>query len=429
MEIKSVEFDGLLELHVHGVLDSNWADHLSKAIDDAVREGAHRLLLNLSGVNYLSSAGIAVLLRAHGQLTRIHGFFAVSDPSPQVREVLKLTGLQQRLICDDDAVRRTSGKLMTTSQPQYRCVTSGDVDFELYDLDPVEPVRCQIFGDPRRLTTRQFTAEDTRQVAFRRETFGLGLGAFGNGFDECRDRFGEFLAVGGVAVQLPAQNGSAPDYQLARDEFVPAVDVLYGVQCAGDFSQLARFAARQETPPIGLSTLAGQCLLLAETDLAGIVIVAETAGLVGAALRKSPVAPGAAGELPSADLFSHPEVRDWLSFTPERVHPRSLAVVVGIAARLPLSDAASRVAPFLRPLNAAGDLVGHFHAAVFSYRPLKKRRLDLGQTLGTLFDAEHVGGMLHLLGDFRDLSGAGESAFVSGACWIAPVVEILGEGP
>ena len=28
----------------------------------------------------------------------------------------------------------------------------------------------------------------------------------------------------------------------------------------------------------------------------------------------------------------------------------------------------------------------------------------------------------------RDISGAGESQFVSGACWIAPLAEILAEG-
>src|SRR5262249_17122407 len=144
MEIKAVEIDGLVELHVQGVLDSNWADHLSKAIDEKVRDGAHRLLLNLSAVNYLSSAGIAALLRAHAQLTRIHGFFAVSDPSPQVREVLKLSGLQKRLICDAETVRQSSAGLLSTSLPPFFCITGSVADFEMYDLAPQEPMRCRV---------------------------------------------------------------------------------------------------------------------------------------------------------------------------------------------------------------------------------------------------------------------------------------------
>jgi anti-anti-sigma factor len=428
MEIKAVEVGELLELQVFGALDSNWAEHLGKAIDEAVRNGSHRMLLNLGGVNYLSSAGIAVLLRAHAQLTRIHGFFAVTDPSPQVREVLKLTGLQQRLIGDKQTLRRSSAMLLSTVQPQFRCLTAGDFNFELYDLAPERPLSCRMLGDPGRLPAGRFTAEDTRQVSFDRGTFGLGLGAFGSGFDDCRDRFGEFLAAGGAAVQLPAQNGSAPDYQLVRDEFVPTVDVLYGVQCAGDFAQLARFVGKQDARPIGLAELAAECLSRSESDLAGMVIIAESAGLVGAALRKSPAIAVPAGSDSVVDLFAHPEVRDWLSFTPERVHPRSLALVVGIAARAPAKSGADHFSAFLRPLDAEGGLAGHFHAAVFSYRPLKKRRLDLVETVGALFEAEQLSGVLHLLGDFRELNGAGESAFVSGACWTAPVAEILPEG-
>jgi anti-anti-sigma factor len=427
MEIKTVEAGEMLELQVFGALDSNWAEHLGKAIDEAVRNGSHRLLLNLGGVNYLSSAGISVLLKAHAQLTRIHGFFAVSNPSPQVHEVLKLTGLQKRLIGDSQTIRRSAAMLLSTVQPQFRCLTAGDVDFELYDLSPEQPLSCRMLGDPGRLPGRCFAAEDVRQVAFTPQTFGLGLGAFGNGFDDCRVRFGEFLAAGGAAVQLPAQNGSAPDYQLARDEFVPAVDVLYGAQFAGDFSQLARFVGKHDSPPVGLSTLAAECLSRSESDVVGMVIIAESAGLVGAALRQSPAMARQTDSEPAADQFAHPAVRDWLSFAPERVHPRSLALVVGVAARVPCQNGDSRLSAFLRPLSAEGDVAGHFHAAVFSYRPLKKRRLDLVPTVGALFESEHVAGVLHLLGDFRELNGAGESAFVSGACWVAPVAGPVAE--
>src|SRR5262249_11699079 len=153
------------------------------------------------------------------------------------------------------------------------------------------------------------------------------------------------------------------DYQLAREEFIPVVEMLYGLQCSGDFARLARFTHKQNSPSIGLSSLVRESLAVAETDLAGMVIVAESPGLVGAALRRSPasIAPSDGGT--PSDLFAHPEVREWLSFTPERVHRRSLALVVGVAARMPLRTAANGLSAFLRPLGAAGDLAGHFHAA------------------------------------------------------------------
>ena len=353
----------------------------------------------------------------------------MSDPSAQVRQVLKLTGLEKRLICDGDVVRKSDGALLVTSRPEFRCVALGDVDFELYDLAAERPMRCQVIGDSGRLTRGRFPEESSRRVPFVRETFGLGVGAFGSGFADSRERFGEFLAVAGAAVQQPAQSGAAPDYQLARQDFVPVVEVLYGLQCTGDFAHLARFERFQESTTVGLSSLIEQCLVLAEAETIALVMVAESAGLVGASLRRSPAAalvqPNGGAQ---SDLFSHPEVRDWLSFSPERVFPRSLALTVGVAARSPLAGKAAALAPLLRPLDREGQLVGHFHAAPFPYAPLKKRRLNLQQTIEALFDAKEPQGVLHLLGDFRPISGAGESQVVSGACWIAPLAEIMAEG-
>jgi len=431
LEIRLEQQDNLVEMHVSGVLDNNWSEHLAQAIDEAVRGNSHRLLVNLSGVTYLSSAGISVLLKAHAQLQRIHGFFGVCDPSPQVRQVLRLTGLEKRLICDGDAARRSTGTMLVTSQPEYRCVAHGDAEFEIYEIPAEEPLRCRVFGNPANLPLRSFDTAGSRRVPFGRSAFGLGLGAFGSGFDECRERFGEFLAVAGAAVQLPAQTGSAPDYQLAREEFVPVVEVLYGLQCVGDFRQLARFESAPGAS-IGLSALAEQCLDFCESGLVGLAIVAESAGLAGAALRRSPAAivPAAVGgdEQTAGDLFSHPGVRDWISFSPERVHSRSLALVVGVAARNPIAARHSGLSPLLKPLDPAGKLVGHFHAAPFPYSPLKKRRLVLSQTIDALFEAKEPAGVLHLLGDYRPISGAGESLLISGAAWVGPIADVISEG-
>src|SRR5437763_8849375 len=49
--------DGL-NVIVKGRLDGYWADHLAKELAEVLREGVHEVRLDLSGVNYLSSAGL-----------------------------------------------------------------------------------------------------------------------------------------------------------------------------------------------------------------------------------------------------------------------------------------------------------------------------------------------------------------------------------
>jgi hypothetical protein len=74
-------------------------------------------------------------------------------------------------------------------------------------------------------------------------------------------------------------------------------------------------------------------------------------------------------------------------------------------------------------MGSKASPVGHFHAAAFSYRPLKKGDLDLKATVSTLFETETLQGVLHLLADARKSAGAQQSEFVRGACWIAAVSE------
>lgn len=424
MDITTRHIADLVELEVRGTLDSSWAAHLAGAIDETIRGGSHRLLVNLRDVTYLSSAGIAVLVHAHKQLKQIHGFFGVCDLSPHCLNVLRLTGLEKLLVCDGDAVRNAGGSAATTA-PRFRLTTGEGYAFETYDLAASGPMLCRVFGRPAALAARGFDAADSRRIPFPADTCGFGLGAFGGDFEHCRSRFGEFLAVTGNAAQLPGEEGAAPDYQIAREAFVPEVHLLYGLQFTTGFSRLVRFQPGTEVRRIALSTLASQCLALAEADVAGLVIAAESSGLVGAALKRSPALAMAAEEGP---WLAHPEVRRWLSFTPERSYHRTLALVVGVVARAPLSGESSALDPFLRPLGESPDLVGHFHAAVFPYRAVKKGRLDLAATAATLFETETIQAVLHLLHDGRPINGAGESEFVSGACWIGPVAETSAEG-
>jgi hypothetical protein len=206
---------------------------------------------------------------------------------------------------------------------------------------------------------------------------------------------------------------------LAEGDFVPELQVLYGIVCDGPMSALARFEVKPESRAVGLTELADACLEAANADRAAMVIVAESAGLAGATLRKPPVN-GASGDAP----FGHPEIRDWLSFTAERAYVRSLALVVGVVAR----GEQDGLRDWVRPLRQGQAIVGHFHAAAFSYRPLQRGMIDLTKTVKSLFEGETVQGLLHLIGDDRGSSGVAESEFVRGACWIAPIGEVTAEG-
>jgi anti-anti-sigma factor len=421
----TTETDGaVLELRLEGRLDNEAADDFVALIDDVLHKGHHAAMLNMQGIDYVSSAGLGALVRVFKKFQAIHGVFGVGFSSPQVTEILELTGLNKLLVCDPEVVRAKCAGGDATIEPTFRIAVADGLEFAIYDLQPTEKLQCQIWGNTKIVGTSQVSDAEVRAVPFRSDCFGLGIGAFGKDRADCANRFGELVAAaGGVAVQ-PTPEGGKPDYQLASGGFVPQPIMLSGLSFAGEFSQMMRFESRSTEGRTGLSSLVQQCLEQSRAEIAGIVIVAEAAGLIGTRLRRSPA--GATGD--SGLVFSHPEIRQWFSFAAEHIFPHSLVVAAGVASRgVPKGEAAA-LAPLLRPLGRETDLLGHFHAAAFSYRPLKKRRLNLQETVQNLFNDEELQAVMHLLNDDRAISGSGESQFVAGACWVGPIAQIATEG-
>src|SRR5262245_27448461 len=97
MEITRERRDGALELRIEGRLDAYWADHLVRALEEAMRGGDDRIRLDMAHVSYLSSAGIRVLLKFRKELEGIRGSLMVSRPSAAVQAVLELAGLAMLL--------------------------------------------------------------------------------------------------------------------------------------------------------------------------------------------------------------------------------------------------------------------------------------------------------------------------------------------
>ena len=409
MEITKQTAGQFTELIIKGRLDGYWADHLTSALEEVVRGGADHVRLNLAGVGYISSMGIRVLMKFYEQLHGINGALVVSNPSEPVKRVLEMMRL---------------GKLLTSesADPAPAAVpeTGRRIDrktacFEVFDCAPNAKLKCAVVGDPALLSSCGFRNEHSRTMTFPESTMAIGLGAFGHHFEDCEQRFGEFLSVAGAAAYQPTDGSNVPDYLIAEGSFVPELQVLYALVCKGPFASLARFEANSEPGAVPLSDLAEAALEISGAATAGIAMIAESAGLIGAALRQAPTQSAFKGE-----LFHYPEARRWLSFSPEHSHMRSLAVIAGFASSSP----DGLLAPMLRPIGPGSPIRGHFHAAAFSYRPIKKGRVDLKTTIRSVFEAETLQGVLHLLADDRESAAAAQSEFVRGSCWISPIAEV-----
>lgn len=409
MEITQQINGDVLEMKASGRVDGYWAESLERALADAVSAGHHRVRLDCADVNFMSSAGIAVLMKFRKELSRIDGTFRVVNPSKPVATTLALARLSD-LLLEGAQKPAAAGADAAKPEPSVRKQTIEDATYEIYELDARATLECRAVGDVRLLATGAFSEAHVLNAGATPPAFAVGIGAFGDSFDDCRGRFGELLSIAGATVYQPADDTNVPDYLLADGQLGSEVRVLYGLTGIGRFSHVVRFEAPAQGTPVGLSKLLRACLDIAAVPAIGVVILAETVGLVGAALRRSPAEPPEDG-----DFFAHPGVRSRLAFTAEPAFTRGVTLAGGVAAKA----AAGPAGDLLRPLGEG--CAGHLHAAAFPFRAIRKGRIDLGETVSALFDADAPLGVLHLLHDDRSAAGAGESEFVRGACWLGPV--------
>jgi anti-anti-sigma factor len=405
MKIETVREGGTALLQLEGRLDREWAEHLSGTLEDLLQDGVRSLNIDFSRVTYVSSEATRVLTRWQQELALLRGEMQVTALPARVRETFDVSGW------DPDAA---SGPVtLHHSSWQMRSDIAKCGDFEFSTHDAVGGLTCRPHGDPTRLARAVYGPGDCGVVPLSEGAFGLGLGAIGGSFAECGERMGELIAVAGCAAYFPSDGARKPDYLVGAGRVSPRVTLATGLTCEGTFSRLVRFATRADAEAVPLSELAIVCLDAVGKRMAGLIIAGETAGLCGARLRRSP-----AGDSPVRLIL--PDIRDWLSFAPERTHASTTALLVGVVARTPEGPLAAH----LRPIGLTGRLFAHFHAAVFSYRPLPQRTVDLGTLVRGLFADHELRDVVHLVQDDRREAAIDESALVRGVGWVGPITRV-----
>ena len=83
---------------IKGRMNAVSAPELQRKIEKTINEGAINIVLNMFEVEFLSSAGIRVILKIHKQMSQQEGKFNIEHPSENVRNVLGMTALDEMLI-------------------------------------------------------------------------------------------------------------------------------------------------------------------------------------------------------------------------------------------------------------------------------------------------------------------------------------------
>jgi anti-anti-sigma factor len=95
LRVDRLERDSAVVFRVAGEVDTRTAPHLDLALTDTPTTGAARVVLDLTEVPFLSSAGLSILVEHHTACQRDGVAFAVVAPVHAVRRAMEITALDR----------------------------------------------------------------------------------------------------------------------------------------------------------------------------------------------------------------------------------------------------------------------------------------------------------------------------------------------
>jgi anti-anti-sigma factor len=367
-----------LVIRASGRFDAAGAKIVAGALEQALTSGSHTVELDMGGVDYLSSAGIRVLVSYYQRFQKLGGSLYLTSVGDRICRLLEMTGLYELL----ESPEQDAG-----APGQERTMPGGwSLAARVLEADGCLVLR--IMG--RSVPEREMPAGTSPEVlAFPPGTLAFGTGAPGYEAAECLGRFGPFLAAGGYAAFHPP--GSGPDFEEYAEEFIPKLYVRKGIALSGNYARQFTFESNASPPDPG--ELAGAFPDAFGVPAAGFVIAAECE--LPKTFRSGRTAPEPGG-VTSADG--------------SRLCLVLIAGIAGMPGSLP---------ELTVPAGPAGP-VFMAHAAFFPYRPLRRHgNVKLEDTVDLLFDLELL--------DVVPLMQAGEGTpvlrLLRGLAWSAPVQE------
>ena len=92
MLITEEQHDGITIVAIDGRLDSGTAPSLDLNLTAAIAKGLKRMIIDFARIEYMSSAGLRVILKAAKELERTGGRLFLCSMADYIKEVFEISG-------------------------------------------------------------------------------------------------------------------------------------------------------------------------------------------------------------------------------------------------------------------------------------------------------------------------------------------------
>lgn len=380
---------------VKGRIDALSAPEIQKIFKKLILDGGRALLADMTDVHYISSAGLRIFIITQKELKKVGGELLFSGLTPQMLDVFKMSGFDKifRIVSDIKEIPVLLGINQKSASMQSMKTDGASIEYVENDV-PAGPLF--LIGSTDKLENAAYNERDVASVPASQMHSGCGLAALGDSFDEYKNFFGETMVINGNFFYYPAVRHSSVDFVL-NSHIDPSIayKFLHGFGFKGEYRYLLSFKSNNGV--IDLASLVNDFFSISRTNLIGVTLLAESKGVWGMNIKKTPVYenhPGGKESIFNSQLFP-----EWFDFPVEPAHSGAVVAATGVAARNPAD-----LPQAFRQLFSGGNMF-HKHGGIFDKAPISYNIHDFDRELTRIFNELEVSKIQHLLGKSRFAGG------------------------
>jgi anti-anti-sigma factor len=409
MKIEAQFRPPVLVLTVIGRLDAFTSHALEERIALALKDATIRhLILDLSALEYLSSAGIRIFITTLRQMHNGGGDLFLVGVQGYPQKVLEMSGFAKTL-----PHYATLGLALAATGANDAAEAHWDEAKPFagktgaFQVVPWSRDRGQVLvlGSVNDVLNCRVTPELMRSKRFSSTEYSLGLGGLGDKLEDYFPIMGEMMTIGGTMVWLPTDGHDTADYLIPqKDTGEVTIRTAFNVSLSGRFNDLLHFeSALSEGSALG--DIYRDLFALASTRCSpfkgGLFVAmrAEVHAAYGAGVLRSPILPN---QPANGKPLTDPEnFETWFEVDHVPRHRNVTGLLTGIALNLrsefakyydpTMCDAAFYVNPGNR--TASADLILHNHGVFFAPQPFHPQPPSLEDEIQSVVEN----------GDFRDM--------------------------
>lgn len=413
MKINVARDGKLLILTIDGRVDAFGAKQLQSTIEQQTTPEIAAMVFDLKDVNYISSAGLRVIMLANKRMKRNEGLVILCRVGRFCRDVMDMAGFLPFLPVFDTLEEAVACGLQNIREKEH--LQNWD-RLEKLDLPrgkatiipaSSEKGEALVTGDIKDVLYSRVTREKLFSKTFSEAEFSIGLGALGDAVEDYYTMMGEMMTIGGTMVWLPTDGNDTPDFLIPRaDTGRVRVRTGFNVSLNGVFNELIYFESGAPRG-VSLGEIYKELFRLASVrrpdykGALGLAACAQMPAVYGSGILKSPVV-----EFTPADgrmITEDGNVEHWMESDKEPRHTGVTGLIcgIGISLQADLSafdqDILNRIF-YLHPANTGGkNQMLHNHGVFFSLQSFPGRAVNLEKQIDQVVEQGDFIDMRHLL--------------------------------